>query len=55
MCEEYLMKEKLKSHALDIYGGFDLERLKYLIRIYKRYEKYSFFNREIGVYNINTK
>jgi len=55
MCEEHLIKEKSISHASEMYGGYDLGRLKYLISIYKRYGKDAFLNRENGVYNRNTK
>ena len=55
MCEEHIMKGKSLSHASEMYGGYDIGSLKYLINIYKRYGKEAFLNRENGVYKRDTK
>lgn len=55
MCEEHIIKGKSLSHASEMYGGYDIGSLKYLINIYKLYGKESFINRENGVYKRDTK
>jgi len=55
MCEEHVLKGKSISHASEMYGGYDIGNLKYLINIYKRYGRDAFLNRENGVYKRDTK
>jgi len=55
MCEEHVIKGKSISDASEIYGGYDIGNLKYLINIYKRYGSKAFLNRENGVYKRDTK
>jgi hypothetical protein len=55
MCEEHIIRGKSLSHASEMYGGYDIGGLKYLINIYKRYGKEAFLNRENGVYKRDTK
>lgn len=55
MCEEHVIKGKSISEASEIYGGYDIGNLKYLINIYKRYGSKAFLNRENGVYKRDTK
>ena len=55
MCEEHIIKGKSISHASEMYGGYDIGRLKYLINIYKRYGRDAFLNRENGIYKRDTK
>jgi hypothetical protein len=55
MCEEHILKGKLISHASEMYGGYDIGNLKYLINVYKRFGKEAFLNRENGVYRRDTK
>lgn len=55
MCEEHVIKGKSISEASEMYGGYDIGNLKYLINIYKRYGSKAFLNRENGVYKRDTK
>jgi transposase InsO family protein/transposase-like protein len=55
MCEEHVIKGKSISDASEMYGGYDIGKLKYLINIYKRYGSKAFLNRENGVYKRDTK
>ena len=55
MCEEHVIKGKSISDASEMYGGYDIGNLKYLINIYKRYGSKAFLNRENGVYKRDTK
>jgi putative transposase len=55
MCEEHILKGKSISHASEMYGGYDIGNLKYLINVYKRFGKEAFLNRENGVYRRDTK
>ncbi|MGE4379242.1 MAG: IS3 family transposase [Candidatus Izemoplasmatales bacterium] len=55
MCEEHVLKGKSISHASEMYGGYDIGNLKYLINIYKRFGREAFINRENGVYKRDTK
>ena len=55
MCEEHVIKRKSISEASEMYGGYDIGNLKYLINIYKRYGSKAFLNRENGVYKRDTK
>jgi transposase InsO family protein/transposase-like protein len=55
MCEEHVIKGKSISDASEMYGGYDIGNLKYLINIYKRYGSKAFLDRENGVYKRDTK
>ncbi|MDD5292842.1 MAG: IS3 family transposase [Candidatus Izemoplasmatales bacterium] len=55
ICEEHVVKGKSISHASEMYGGYEISNLKYLINIYKRYGRDAFLNRENGVYKRDTK
>lgn len=55
MCEEHVIKGRSISDASEMYGGYDIGNLKYLINIYKRYGSKAFLDRENGVYKRDTK
>ena len=55
ICEEHVVKGKSISHASEMYGGYDICNLKYLINTYKRYGSKAFLDRENGVYKRDTK
>jgi len=46
MCEEHVINEKSISSASEMYGGYNIGNLEYLINIYKRYGREPFLNRE---------
>ena len=55
MCEEHVVEKKSISHVSERYGNYDISNLKYLIKLYNRYGKKPFVNRENGVYKRDTK
>ncbi|MGE4378586.1 MAG: IS3 family transposase [Candidatus Izemoplasmatales bacterium] len=55
MCEEHVIKGRSISDASEMYGGYDIGNLKYLINIYKRYGSKAFLDWENGVYKRDTK
>ena len=55
MCEEHVHNGKSLSHVSEMYGGYDLGNLKYLINLYRKFGKEVFINREIKSYKKDTK
>lgn len=55
MVEAHLNQGKSLSHISEMYGGYDLGSLKYLINLYKRHGRKAFINRERRQYGRDTK
>ena len=55
MCEEHIIKGKSLSHVSEMYDGYDIGNLKYIINLYKRHGKKVFLNKEIKVYKRDSK
>jgi len=55
MCEEHIIKGKSLSHVSEMYGGYNIGSLKYIINLYKRHGKKLFLNKKIKVYKRDTK
>ncbi|MFP4478101.1 MAG: hypothetical protein ACLFPM_01550 [Candidatus Izemoplasmatales bacterium] len=39
MCEEHIIKGKSLSHVSEMYDGYNIGNLIYIINLYKRHEK----------------
>lgn len=55
MCEEHVLNKKSLSHISEDNGNYDIGNLKYLINLYKKFEKDVFLNREDKIYYRDTK
>lgn len=55
MCEEHVLNGKSLSHVSELYNGYSISNLKYLINLYKKYGTSAFIDREQGVYKRDTK
>lgn len=55
MCEEHVLNGKSLSHVSELYNGYSISNLKYLINLYKKYGTSAFIDREQGIYNRDTK
>ena len=55
MCEEHIIKGKSLSHISEMYGGYNISNLKYIINLYKKHGKKIFEHKEIKAYKRDTK
>lgn len=55
MCEEHVLNGKSLSHVSELYDGYSISNLKYLINLYKKYGTSAFIDREQGIYKRDTK
>jgi len=55
MCEEHILNGKSLSHVSELYGGYGIGNIKYLVNLYKKFGPKAFINREQGVYKRDTK
>jgi transposase InsO family protein/transposase-like protein len=55
MCEEHILKGKSLSHVSEMYDGYDIGNLKYIINLYKKHGKKIFDHNKIKTYKRDTK
>lgn len=55
MCEEHIINGKSLAHVSEMYDGYDIGKLKYIINLYKKHGKEVFLNKEIKTYKRDTK
>lgn len=55
MCEEHVIEKKTISHISERYGNFDIGKIKYLVKLYRKFGKRPFLDREIKRYKRDTK
>lgn len=55
MCEEHVIEKKTISHISERYGNFDIGKIKYLVKLYRKFGKEPFLDREIKTYKRDTK
>ncbi|MGD9910126.1 MAG: hypothetical protein AB7U79_05940 [Candidatus Izemoplasmatales bacterium] len=55
MCEEHIKKGKSLSHISEMYGGYNISNLKYIINLYKKHGKEVFEHQGIKTYKRDTK
>ena len=55
MCKEHVVEGKSLSHICELHNTRNIDDLKYLVNLYKRYGEEPFLNREIMIYRRATK
>lgn len=55
MVEAHILEGKSLSHVSEIYGGYDVSGIKYLVNLYNKHGKEIFINRERREYRRDTK
>lgn len=55
MCEEHVIEKKTISHISEIYGNYDIGKIKYLVKLYRKFGEKPFLDRKIKTYTRNTK
>lgn len=55
MCKEHVEEGKSLSHICELHNSKNLDDLKYLVNLYKRYGEDPFLKRERNIYRKDTK